>query len=89
MGNRKARRKKNSQEAQSKPEGSGAARGWISPRTGIFIIAVVALLNAANVLYAFSRSANLTATAAFTFLALATPVVAAGLVYFIRRKLAG
>jgi len=49
----------------------------------------VALLNAANVFYAYARSANPTTTISFTFLAFVTPALAAGLVYFVRRKLAG
>ena len=70
-------------------EESTPRAGWINPRTGLIVIAVVALLNAANVFYAYARSANPTTTISFTFLAFVTPALAAGLVYFVRRKLAG
>ncbi|RME45418.1 MAG: hypothetical protein D6791_10825 [Chloroflexi bacterium] len=89
MGNRKTRRKTRSRDAPAEPEEPRRKAGWISPRTGIIVIAVVTLLNAANVFYGFSKSTNLTTTVGFTFLAIVTPLLAAGLVYFIRRKLAG
>ncbi len=89
MADRRSRQKRKGKEPPAEQEES-TAQGWIRPRTAIIIIAVVALLNAANVFYAyFTRSANLTSTISFTFLAFVTPAVAAGLVYFIRRKLAG
>ena len=90
MADRQSRQKRKGKEPPAEQEESTAQVGWIRPRTGVIIIAVVALLNAANVFYAyFTGSANLTSTISFTFLAFVTPAVAAGLVYFIRRKLAG
>lgn len=89
MGRRRTGRKRKEREPEAPPQESRPSQGWIRPRTAIIIIAVVTLLNTANVFYAYSRSANPTSTAVFTLLAFVTPGLAAGLVFFIRRKLAG
>jgi len=89
MGDRRTRRKRKGQEPEAIQQEPKPSQGWIRPRTAIIIIAVVTLLNAANVFYAYSKSADLTATAVFTLLAFVTPALAAGLVYFVRRKLVG
>ncbi|MFQ5592875.1 MAG: hypothetical protein ACE5HA_01870 [Anaerolineae bacterium] len=89
MGDRRTRRKRKEKQPEDTQQEPEPSQGWIKPRTAIIIIAVVTLLNAANVFYAYSKSADLTATAVLTLLAFVTPGLAAGLVYFIRRRLAG
>ncbi len=67
---------------------SPVRQGWLRPRTAIVIVAVVSLFNAANVFYGLYKTADLTTTLVYTFLAFVTPALIAGLVYLALRRLA-
>lgn len=91
MSHRKSRSTGKKGKNKKSPTGGGSTKwGSLNPKIAITGIIVVSVFSAANVLFAlYKEGVDFSTMIVITFLALVTPGLAAALVYYIRKKIAG